>query len=400
MQQSSNSSWKRWRPLKARNFDSLMRPIFFFSYLLGLFPYKIIIMKPFKIHFSKVDYIVSGVITMVYTIYVMVILYQVNFSGTLEFDSTPGLLQSNFYTILGFCSTITTFLFSTPRLHLLQSLSKVSARLPPEFFNRISQFVHAKDMFIFTFLVGQCPNVYSNDISRCLAKINWLYSTVVVFLMDSLYMNCVCVLKICYEYIGQNLTEVRGQLKGDKPHLLRRVYHEENNPLLLMQIRSSMRHHLEISASLVTLNDTFTLQLLITVTMTFIEVTFSLYFFLLHRRNEKGINLELQIWYSYFSTSILYYSIKFLLIIFVCEMSRAKALKLREIVYELILSTNDTSVRTELQLFSQQLMQLEDTFTAKGFNIDTSLLTMIIGSISTYLLILIQFLITSKPCET
>ncbi|TGZ50469.1 hypothetical protein DBV15_04236 [Temnothorax longispinosus] len=51
-----------------------------------------------------------------------------------------------------------------------------------------------------------------------------------------------------------------------------------------------------------------------------------------------------------------------------------------------------------MQLFSLQLSHCENTFSAKGLNVDATLLTKIIGGITTYILILIQLLFMSSSC--
>ncbi|XP_011880426.1 PREDICTED: uncharacterized protein LOC105568955 [Vollenhovia emeryi] len=53
----------------------------------------------------------------------------------------------------------------------------------------------------------------------------------------------------------------------------------------------------------------------------------------------------------------------------------------------------------QLQLFSLQIMHCDNTFSAKGLALDARLLTTMIGTIASYLLIAIQFLITSHSCD-
>ncbi|TGZ50470.1 hypothetical protein DBV15_04235 [Temnothorax longispinosus] len=61
--------------------------------------------------------------------------------------------------------------------------------------------------------------------------------------------------------------------------------------------------------------------------------------------------------------------------------------------------TMDATLLTALRLFSLQILHRENTFSGKGFTMDATLLTTIVGNITTYMLILIQFLIASHSCD-
>ncbi|KAL0107247.1 hypothetical protein PUN28_015649 [Cardiocondyla obscurior] len=215
-----------------------------------------------------------------------------------------------------------------------------------------------------------------------------------------LYMNCVCVLKACFKRIDDNLVNLRELVISDEPHLLRRVYHEQKNPFLLMEIKALKKRHLMVSDTVQMLNDIFSLQLLATIVMTFAEITFSLYFYIVQWKESVPIvNLEKQIWHAYFITSLLYYSVKMGFVVWACDTGKDQALEIGTTVHDVLINTSDKQLKDELQLFSLQVLHRENTFCAKGLVVDASLLTAIVGSITTYLLILIQFLVTSKSCS-
>ncbi|XP_029161528.1 putative gustatory receptor 28b [Nylanderia fulva] len=387
---------KRWRLFHATDFQSLMFPCFLFCKIIGIFPYKI---SGSTFEISRPGYILSTVVICVFCIYGLTILYEIDISGRLKYEGVPATLQGNCYHLLGSFITIVTYILTKPRMRLLQTVLEISAKLPPETYEKLSRLIHAKDIIGFIFLVGQAPKCYSTNYLDILLKIFAMYITLLVFQMDMLYMNCVCVLKACFKKINDNLANLRELVVNDEPHLLRRIYHEQRNPFLLMELKALKKRHLMVSDTVQMLNVIFSLQLLATIVMTFAEITFSLYFYIVERENGVLlVNLDKQIWYSYYITSILYYSTKISLIVWACETGKDQALEIGTTVHEVLINTNDKQIKDELQLFSLQILHRENAFSAKGLNVDATLLTAIVGSITTYLLILIQFLYTSRSC--
>ncbi|XP_070151052.1 putative gustatory receptor 28b [Polyergus mexicanus] len=388
---------KKWRLFHATDFLSLMYPCFLFCRILGIFPYKI---NGSTFETSRPRYILSTVVICIFCVYGLTMFYEIDISGRIEFAGVPGALQGNCYYLLGAFITIVTYILSGPRMRLLQTVLDISSRLPPETYEKLSRLIHAKDIFGFIFLIGQAPNCYSANYLDIFAKVFALYNTLLVFQMDMLYMNCVCVLKACFTKINENLANLRELVINDEPHLLRRIYHEQRNPFLLMELKALKKRHLIVSDAVQMLNMVFSLQILATIVMTFAEITFSLYFYIVQRQNGVPlINLEKQIWYSYYITSILYYSMKLALIVWACETGKDQALEIGTTVHEVLINTSDKQIKDELQLFSLQILHRENAFSAKGLNVDATLLTAIVGSITTYLLILIQFLYTSHTCS-
>lgn len=86
--------------------------------------------------------------------------------------------------------------------------------------------------------------------------------------------------------------------------------------------------------------------------MTFAEVTFSLYFYILQTIDKKEINLEKQIWYSYFITSIAYYSIKLGLIAWACETAKNEAAEVGIRIHEVVINTTDKDIKNEVKRHS------------------------------------------------
>ncbi|XP_015177690.1 PREDICTED: uncharacterized protein LOC107067043 [Polistes dominula] len=381
----------------AKDYCSLMRPCFYICFILGVFPYKV---TSTTLKFSKFGYIYSTLITSIYVIHVFIHLYQTDVSGTLRYDSIPGTLQANFYYILGTAVAIIAYYNTHKRMLFLQKLYIVASKLPSKTFIELSKFIHVKDIVGFLFLIGQLPNVKSISVNVTLGKLSGIYATLIVFTMDMLYMNCTCVIKDCFMRINENLKNLQFVLVTGEPHLLRRAYHEKNNPLLLMELKAIKKRHQQVSDILQQMNTIFGSQIIITSLMTFAEVTFSLYFYILRTVDQKEINLERQIWFAYFITSVAYYSIKLSLMAWACETAKNQAAEVGSRIHEVVINTTDKDIKNELQLFSLQVLHRDNTFTSKGLTMDATLLTTIVGSITTYLLILIQFLVSLNPCKS
>ncbi|XP_078051407.1 uncharacterized protein LOC144477553, partial [Augochlora pura] len=81
----------------------------------------------------------------------------------------------------------------------------------------------------------------------------------------------------------------------------------------------------------------------------------------------------------------------------VCEMVKTQAKSIGHNLHRIIVITFDEDITIELSSFSMQVLQQNHTIMARGLVIDFTLLTKVVGIITTYLLILIQFLLM-KPC--
>ncbi|XP_023288956.1 gustatory receptor 23a-like [Orussus abietinus] len=338
---------------------------------------------------------------MVFTMGIGVAIYAIDISNILSYDSVPGMLQANCYLIFGFLISVVTFVCQNCRLRVLREISRISSQLTDEDFGRWTLTIQAKDILGFIFLAGQMTRAIMKSGSYILAAFKFLgmYTTLVVFLMDCQYMNLVCVLELCFRKINQHLIALRRKVEIDEPHLLRRVYHENKNPLILHELQVLKKSYQDVSDAVRDLNDAFCLQNVASIVLTFAEITFSLYFYILKVLGVKEINLEKQIWYSYFIMSVGYYAAKIAFTVWTCEITKDQALKTGILVHDVILCTSDDRTKEEMQLFSLQLLHRDNSFTAKGLSLDATLLSAIVGGITTYLLILIQFLLSSKSCR-
>ncbi|XP_012063662.1 PREDICTED: uncharacterized protein LOC105626988 [Atta cephalotes] len=99
---------------------------------------------------------------------------------------------------------------------------------------------------------------------------------------------------------------------NDKPHFLRRLYHEQRNPFLLMKLKALKKQHLITSDTI-------------------------------------------------------------MLIGWACDTGKDEAMGIGITVHEILNDTNDEQIIDELQLFSLQVLQRENTFSAKSLIVDATL---------------------------
>ncbi|KYN03759.1 Putative gustatory receptor 28b [Cyphomyrmex costatus] len=386
-----------WQLFRATNFESLMYPCFTFCRILGIFPYKI---KASTIKPCKPYYILSIIVICIFCVYEIKNLYDLNFTNNFMLKGIPVKLERNCFYILSGLTTVITFLLSGPRMRLLQTILMVSLSLSKESYRNLSKLVHAKDIFGFFYIAVQVPIFYYNLQFDALHQIFVIYIYLLVFEMDMLYMNCVCILKACFKQINDSLVYLRTLMTNDGPYLLRITYHKQRNSFLLIQLKALIKQHLVISSTVQMLTRIFSLQLLSTIILTFIEVTFNLYFYLVRLQEEASLNnLAKQIYDDIFITIVTYDIVKILLIVWACETGKNQALVINTTVHEMYNSTKDKEIRYELQLFSMQLMHRKNIFSAKVFIVDATLLTAMVGGVVTYILILLQFLLMSNICN-
>ncbi|KYN32904.1 hypothetical protein ALC56_12720 [Trachymyrmex septentrionalis] len=361
---------KRWL-FHATDFQSLMYLNFIFCKILGIFPYKITV-PTFKI--SKSQYILWTIITSAICIYELIMFYKLNFSGRVRLE-VPKTISYNFHFILGAFGTIVWYVLSGPRMRLLQTIQEISSRLPPESYQKLSKLIHAKDIFSFFFLSCQLLMLLLNSsemaIDTTFEPLR-IYIAMIVFQMDMLYMNCVCVLKACFKEINDTLGNLRELMINDISKL---IYHEQRHSFMLTELKVLKKQYLMVSGTVKILNIIFSLQLLVTIVIVFKQITFFLYFHIVQWQDGLSINLDKQIRNEFFVSYIMYYLIRITLIVWACETGKNQAVKIGTTVHDVLNTISDEQIKYELQLFSLQILQCDNTFSAKGLNVDAALLT-------------------------
>ncbi|XP_011705660.1 PREDICTED: putative gustatory receptor 28b [Wasmannia auropunctata] len=386
---------KRWL-FHATDFQSLMYFNFIFCKILGIFPYRI---KVSTFERSKSGYILWTIITCVICIYELIMFYKLNFSGRVRLE-VPKTITYNFHFVLGAFAAIVWRVSSDRRMRLLQCIQEISSRLPAESYQRLSKLIHAKDIFGFIFLLWLLLIFLLNSsemvIDTTFESLR-VYIAMIVFQMDMLYMNCVCVLKACLKEINNTLENLRELCVVND--ISRRIDDEQRNPYMLTELKALKKQHLMISDTVQMLNVIFSLQLLGTIVVVFKQITFALYFHIVQWQDGISISLDKQIRHEFFVSLIMYYLIRIVLVVWACETGKNEATEIGTTIHNVLNTTTDEQIKYELQLFSMQILHCNNTFSSKGLTVDATLLTAMINSITTYLLILIQFLGTSHSCD-
>ncbi|XP_071637765.1 uncharacterized protein [Temnothorax longispinosus] len=387
---------RRWRPFHAKDFQSLMCPCFMFLRILGIFPYKI---NASTFEASKPYYILSAVVTCVCGIYALITLLNFSLLGRIIVFAISENLAIGCVFVFGSFIMIVTFILSGPRMRLLQTILKISSRLPSESYQKLSKLIHAKDIIGFLYQVMAIILICASTLNiNLLFK---LYIYLVVFQMDMLYMNCVCILKICFKKINDDLMHMRELMTYDNPHSSRSIYHEQRNPFLIMELKAMKKEHLTISDTVQMLNKIFSLQLLATVAMTFSDITINLFYYIVTiQDNMIVLSRDNFLIYSvYFFLYMTYLFKGIVLIVWACETGNEQALQISTSIHDVFNNTTDKQIKNELQIFSLQTLHCDNTFSAKGFTVNAKLLVVIVGTIATYALILYQFLHLPNSCE-
>ncbi|XP_071638474.1 uncharacterized protein [Temnothorax longispinosus] len=386
--------WKKWKLFHATDFQSLMYPCFIFCSVLGIFPYKI---NGWTFETSTPRYILSTVILCVLCIYELGMLYEIDIAETIKFKGIPKTLERNcFYILNGFIAVVT-YILSSPRMRLLQTIMEISWKLPSKSYQKLSRLIHTKDILGSLYLVIQISLYFKTNIDIIL-KIFVAYVFLVIFHMDMLYMNCICVLKACFKQINDNLEHIQDHMMNDEVCKLGRMYYELRSPVLLIKLKALKKQHQMISNAVQMMNMIFSLQLLATIILTFIGITFHLYFRILYWQKDISMIMVDDFYEVYLTMAVTYYFTKIILIVWACETTKNQALQIGTTIHGVFNSTGNIEIKNELKLFSLQILHRKNMFSAKGLILDASLLTAMVGNISTYLLILIQFLNMKHFC--
>ncbi|XP_028047257.1 putative gustatory receptor 28b [Monomorium pharaonis] len=376
-QVKSKRERKRWWLFHATDFPSLMYPCFIFGRILGTFPYTInglsfVISKPF--------YILSNIVMCVFCFGLLILIVIMNFykkydNGNNEED----IIANNFYNITRNFIIITTIISNKQRMRVLQTIIKISSNLSSGLYQMSSVLIHAKDIFGFSYLIMH--TLYGLYIMQIpfLHSVMLLYINLLVFQMDMLYINCVYVLKVCFKKINDDLANLL--VNNDESHLVKWINHEQRNHLLL-ELKTIKKQHLMISNTVQKLNITFSPQLLATLGLCFISITFELYYNI-QWKNGLYINWTKEFDHTWIMIDVVHYCIKLAMIAWACETGKTQAIKINTTVHDMLNSIDDNKISRELQLFSLQIMHCDNTFSAKGLTLDATLITKVNNNLST-----------------
>lgn len=335
---------EKWRLFHAKDFQSFMYPCFTFCHIFGIFPYKI---NATTFEVSKPHFILSIVVTSITGIYALMMLFGSPILGKLDMLNLPGNLADGCNFVFGGFIMIITFILTGQRIRLLQNILKISSRLPSESYEKLSRLIHTKDI-IGPLLVAIV--MITSSACRGHFEINFLiqiYINVMVFEMDMLYMNCVCVLKMCFKRINDDLANIRRIIVNDESHIFKLNY--QRNHFLIMELKTLKKQHLVITDTVRMLNSIFGLQLVATIIMMFCDITFTLYYYILFCLylflSNTSENMLFHVCYlSYLAHSF----IKIALIVWACETGKNQALQISVSIHDVFNVTTDEPIKDEV----------------------------------------------------
>ncbi|KYN03747.1 hypothetical protein ALC62_05443 [Cyphomyrmex costatus] len=315
--------WKRWL-LHATDFQSLMYPCFIIGRILGVFPYKI---NASTFEVSKLHYILSTVIVCVCSIYNIMLIHSFIYKVNLG-DTTKTLQVIIYFMCSGFI-TIIIHILSGPRMRLLQTILKISSKLPSNSFQKLSRFIYVKDILGTIYVIVQMymyfPKTETFHVVSGLARALTAYYILVVHQTNMLYINCVYVLKTCFKNINDNLTHVQRLMVNDtRPSCVPMLIGQIKRTLLI-ELKALEKRHLMLSNIVQMMNIVFN------------------------------------------------YVTLMMLLVWICETGKNQAQQIRTTIHDLLNNTSDKQIKNELKLFSLQLLHCDNTFSAKGLNIDATL---------------------------
>lgn len=334
---------KTFNFIQSDNIYDILRPWFFLNKLHGIFPYNL---NRNQIQLSILGFCYSIFTTIACLICFIVLFIQCNITKATKFDTLEALLQFNCYFIQGSFITVTTCFLSNSRLVFLKKLKEVSLMLTKKECLLVAAIIYFLGTVGYMFLMAQMYNAI-----KSLQKTFGMYITTVVFLMDVQYASYVLIIKACFKNINTNLKKLKqNKLNADGikvcDNLKQQSYFKN---LQVLKLRKLQQKYHEVSKVINVLNSVFTIQLISTVLMTFVEVTFGLYFFLLHSQGKKSIDLDKQVWINYYITSVTYYSLKLSIIVWICQEARNESLKTGVIVHDVILHRGCEQLETEVR---------------------------------------------------
>ncbi|XP_076287746.1 putative gustatory receptor 28b [Lasioglossum baleicum] len=155
-------------------------------------------------------------------------------------------------------------------------------------------------------------------------------------------------------------------------------------------MRAVKQIHLQLVKIARIINDFFGVQLLLTMSTVFVFLTILLFF--AYRTIFSGyFNNEFHSHFTQLLINILFYLSKLFTLSHVCNRTSSEASDTGELICQLYEPSTSKEFRAEIRDFSMQMIQNPLVFTACGFfYLDHSFIHGVVGTISTYLVILIQ----------
>ncbi|XP_076478696.1 uncharacterized protein LOC143303311 [Bombus vancouverensis nearcticus] len=321
-----------------RSYTSLISPSASINRLMGFLPYKL---ESSKLVYSKSYFVFSTISIIIYSICVIISLLQVNFFS-MHLSTLANKLHISFIFLCGPVIFISAYAKNQSMIRAIDGISNVSRILSSETWHKMATRILIKDILILIPQMCYIPVIifYTNFIFGYTC---W-YTFFGVIALISLYTNNVYVLNACFKYINDSLVQVKEILVNDEPHLLRRVYHMQKNPILLTKLRTLKKQHLEMSDLVQLLNSTCSMQIEATFTIMVIDITFNMYNHLI-LFHEVGKTRS----FSFALIFAILYTVHVIITVSIVETTRSQMTKIGSSVHRILVHTFDDQVTTEVR---------------------------------------------------
>jgi len=231
---------------------------------------------------------------------------------------------------------------------------EISSNLSSESYQQMSRFIHIKDTLGIIFRIVQIY-IYLN-FSKREYKVNYLtpmfviftiYLSLMEFQINMLYINCVCILKACFKRINDNLAHVF-MVNDIRPCVSKFICHIQRNQFLLIKLKILKKQHLMTSNTVQMLNIIFSIQILITIVITFSDITFELYSYVVRWKDGISISLDWQ-FFDVFLASMIFYIVRIMLLVWACETGKNQAEEISTTIHDVLNNISDKEIKHEVK---------------------------------------------------
>lgn len=336
---------RQYESTVTNKFVKLMKPCLSMCRVLGLLSYEI---QNGEIKECRAGRIYCSVVIFMSITGSLFFLYATNVTSLMSRIST-WTLQGNFFYTLSNLLLLSNYVLGSSVVKILKSLSLTAAKLPNEKLQNITRKLFFKDLILIFLLMIHTPKIFTGNFATILLKLHLTYLVQSVFYLDFQYINYVYILARCFEYINEELVRLKENVLTEQSHLLRRVYHNQFNPLLFVKLRYLKKWHYELHNIIRKMNSTFSLQIVSSMIITFSELTFGLYFYIYDLRHKKQRTLDQECWYLYYYAVLSYFSFKLLLLTLICQNVSDENRKTYTIINEIMINTDDKIFKEEVR---------------------------------------------------
>jgi hypothetical protein len=246
---------------------------------------------------------------------------------------------------------VTTHISSVPRMRLLQAILEISTKIPQDAYQKMSRFIHVKDILSISLKFIQIYIFFSKvqlQLYDFLVTVTTMYFAVLRLQTNMLYVNCVCVLKACFKSINDTLKYMQELVVNNRKSCIAKfIFHVQEDKFLLIKLKALKKRYMMISDAVQMLNMVFSFPLLATIIMIFSTTTFQLY--LNAVRWQDGIIISLDRYFlDVFSAAMIYNIIMITLLMWACETGKNQAKEIDTTIHDLLNITSDENFKYEV----------------------------------------------------